>query len=63
MGAGLDVQEGASAKSSQEGTPATLVGRNSNGNWMLGRLGMAPLSRQLAASNCGASLNVLGASL
>ncbi len=62
MDVGLDVHDGVTPKSSEEDAPLALVSRNSNGSWLVGGLGISPLSKQLATNNRGATVTILGAS-
>lgn len=59
MDAGLDVQPG--AKPPADDAPLALAGRSSDGQWSIGGISVQPLSRELATTNPGATLTVLGA--
>jgi hypothetical protein len=61
MDVGLDVPDGESPRSSEDDAPVALVSRNSNGSWLVGGVGVTPLSNQLATNNRGATLTILGA--
>jgi hypothetical protein len=61
MDEGLDTHDG-TKKSVPEDVPVALLARGSSGRWGFGGVGVAPLSRQLATTQSGATLTVLGAS-
>jgi hypothetical protein len=60
MDVGLDVPDGATPK---DDAPAAVVGRDSDGRWHLGGIGLAPLSPELASQQHGMTFMLLSGAL